>query len=66
MRPRKKPELEQWQRPLVDCRDLGWTDHLGRRWQKFSDILTNPELADPDPQMPIRRRKRYQPLDTNK
>ena len=54
----KKQEIEVWQRPFVGCRDPGWTDEFGRRWNKPSDIITNPELQNPLPQPVIKRRKR--------
>jgi hypothetical protein len=42
--------------PWKQSRDLGWTDILGRRWDKLSDICTKPGYADPDP-LPRRRKQ---------
>jgi hypothetical protein len=57
-------------------RDREWADYqrrakqrLAQSWKLFdgkpSDILTDPELQNPEPPTQ-RKRKRYQPVDTNK
>jgi hypothetical protein len=37
--------------------DMGFTDQFGNRWNRPSDILTNPALSNPNPPSQ-RRRKR--------
>jgi hypothetical protein len=39
--------------------DLSWVDSLGRRWNKVSDILTDKDLQNPDPQQWQRRRRKH-------
>jgi hypothetical protein len=41
--------------------DLGWYDQFGRRWNHLSDIMTNPDLANPIP--PDWRRKQIERAD---